>query len=104
MNKQKIILAALVNSLGTAAYISVVVLLMTNGERLFGSAKGFFVGLAMLMLFVVSATIVGLLVLGRPGIWYLNGMKKEALFLLGSTVGWLFIFTLIAFWTLFRLK
>jgi hypothetical protein len=53
--------------------------------------------LALLMLFVLSATIVGSLVLGRPILLHLEGKKNEALRFFGYTVGWLAILTVIIF-------
>jgi hypothetical protein len=49
------------------------------------------------MLFVLSATIVGSLVLGRPILLHLEGKKNEALRFFGYTVGWLAILTVIIF-------
>jgi len=49
------------------------------------------------MLFVVSATIVGTLVLGRPILLYLGGKRNEAPRFFGWTVGWLAALTLVLF-------
>jgi hypothetical protein len=49
------------------------------------------------MLFVVSATIVGSLVVGRPILLFLDGKKNEALRFFGYTLGWLAAFTLVIF-------
>jgi hypothetical protein len=68
---------------------------MFNGAELFGKTATFWVPVAMLLLFVLSATVVGALVLGRPIYFYLNGQKSDAIKLLLYTVCWLFIFTLI---------
>ena len=46
----------------------------------------------MLLLFVVSATITDLLVLGKPIYLYLEGKKKEAFTLLIATLVWLILF------------
>ncbi|MFA4937084.1 MAG: hypothetical protein WC575_02215 [Patescibacteria group bacterium] len=51
---------------------------------------------AFLLLFVVSATIVGLLVLGKPVTLFLEGFKKEAVRLLFYTVICLIVITALA--------
>jgi len=49
----------------------------------------------MLLLFVLSATIVGLLVLGRPVWLYFNSQKQEALKMFFYTLSWLALFTIL---------
>lgn len=44
-----------------------------------------------LLLFVLSAAIVGMLVIGRPTMMYLNGEKKEGVVLFSYTIGWMII-------------
>ncbi len=51
----------------------------------------------MLLLFVTSAAITGFLVFGKPAMLYIDGKKKEAISLLGYTIGMLFLITLIVF-------
>ena len=94
MNKTLLKQASL-NSLGVLIYCALVAYLMTNGQSIFGNANNVFGGVAILMLFVVSAVIVGWLVLGKPLMNYLEGKKKEALTLLSYTIGILFILTAI---------
>jgi hypothetical protein len=79
------------------AYVSLVAAIMNNGSRWFGVKDTFLTPVAVLMLFVLSATVTGTLVLGRPILLYLDGKKKEALQFFGYTVGWLFLITVIAF-------
>jgi len=85
MNKP--ITYALANALLTVLYIIAVALFMYNGEKIFGHADTAFIPIVMLLLFVLSATITGSLMFGRPILWYLDGKKKEALILLGHTIG-----------------
>lgn len=80
-------------------YTSGVAWILFNGPRIFGRVASFWGPLALLMLFVVSATIVGSLVLGRPVLLYLEGKKNEALRFFGYTVGWLGIITVAIFLT-----
>ncbi len=90
-----------VHALGTVVYIALVATVMSNAERIFGQAEGQgeapLVGVAMLLLFVVSASVTGLLILGTPLRWYLDGKKQEAVRLLGWTIGWLATFAVLAF-------
>ena len=95
MNKIILLKQALINSLGTLVYCGLIAYLMINGEELFGKANSIFGVVAFLMLFVLSAAIVGSLVLGRPIIYYLDGKKKESIFLLIYTIVVLFLFTAV---------
>ncbi|PIQ74097.1 MAG: hypothetical protein COV85_03975 [Candidatus Portnoybacteria bacterium CG11_big_fil_rev_8_21_14_0_20_44_10] len=70
---------------------------MFNGENLFGQVKSFWMPVALLLLFVLSAAITSLLVLGKPVILYLNDSKKEAFKLLIYTLVALFFILLIVF-------
>lgn len=97
MKNSKLLFLALLNSLGTLAYIAAVVLLMTNAQKFFGQANNFLGSAAILLLFVISATIVGLLVLGRPGHLYFNGFKKEGVALLIYTIASLLVITIAVF-------
>jgi hypothetical protein len=74
---------------------------MFNGEKFFGKEDNFWMPVALLLLFVVSATIVGALVLGRPAYMYFNGQKQEAVRLLVYTVAWLVLITVLFFTVLF---
>ncbi|HEY4495837.1 MAG TPA: hypothetical protein VJC04_00560 [Candidatus Paceibacterota bacterium] len=98
MTKQKIIIYAFLQSAGTFIYVALVAFLLFNGEKLFGGVPDkFSAPMAMLLLFILSATITGSLVLGRPIHLYLSGDKKEAVQLLVATIVFLFLLTLLAF-------
>ena len=97
MSKNKTILHSLGHAVLVLAYVSSVALLIFNGEKFFGQFKNFTGPVLILLLFVLSATVVGTLVLGRPALLYLNGQKTEALKFFGWTVGWIFIIILIIF-------
>ena len=90
-------LHALGHAILVLLYTSGVAWVLFNGQRLFGKVTSFWGPLAVLMLFVVSAAIVGTLVLGRPILLYLDGKKDEALRFFGWTVGWLVVLTLVIF-------
>ncbi len=82
-------------SLGVVAYVFLVSLIIRNGERLFGAAGGFWAPVLFLLLFVFSALVTGLLVLGGPIWYYLGKDKKEAVQLLSMNVIWLFLWLLM---------
>jgi len=86
-----------VNSVGVLVYVTIVASIMNNGDRLFGKTDTIYTGIAVLMLFTLSALVVGGLVLGKPVMLYLDGKKKEAVSLLMATAGWLAIFTVVFF-------
>lgn len=83
------------SALGEVAYVCLVALVMSNGERIFGGGDdGFIVPVFMLTLLVISASVSGALIFGRPVLWYLDGAKREAVTLFAATVLWLVIFVL----------
>lgn len=87
------------NSLGAAAYIAAVALFLSNAQNIFGKEeeKSFLIPLAMLLLFVLSAAVVGGLILGKPILLYLDGEKKTGIKLFLQSLAWLFGFTILAF-------
>ncbi len=97
MKNSKIAGYAILNSLGVLIYTSGVAWLLFNGGRILGNITNFLGPLALLLLFVFSATVVGLLVLGRPALLYFNGAKSDAIKLLLFTMGWLCVMILAVF-------
>lgn len=95
MNNRKIIIQGLINALGVIIYTSLIAWLIIKGEEIFGKMANFWGPLAFLLVFILSAAIVGLLVFGRPILLYLDGSKKEAVKLLFYTLFWLFLATLV---------
>lgn len=102
--KSNLLKSSFTNALGVAVYCSLVAYIMQNGERLFGKMQNFWGPLSFLMLFVLSAAIVGSLVFGKPVVLYLEGKKNEAIKLLGYTVLWLFLGTLLLLIIQFSIK
>jgi len=93
---KKIIQHALLNAVGVVAYTILIGWVMSNIERIAGSMETSLWGpVAFLLLFVLSATIVGALVLGRPTLLYLDGKKKEALRTFFYTLGFLLLAAVI---------
>ena len=94
MKKSEYVLKSFVNALGVFVYVFIVAWLGFNSQAIFGMPATFLVPLFALLLFVVSASITGLLVFGRPVLLYLGGFKKEAFVFLFATLAWLGIFLL----------
>lgn len=78
MNKQ-LLKTSLRNVILAALYILLVSFVMTNGEKLFGgNDNGVPAGFVILLLFTLSAAVVGGLVLGQSIYLFLDGKKKES--------------------------
>ena len=93
----KIMRKAFINSLLTSLYIIAVGLFFYYGTLIkIGRSNSFLAPVAMLFLFVFSAALTGFLIVGTPLQMYIDGKKKEALSLLTYTLGFFFVFTLIA--------
>ena len=93
---QEITRYALINSVGTALYIILIVSFMYLGVKgIFGREETILIPIAMLMLFVFSAAFTGALVFGRPIMWYLDGKKRQALSLIFYTLGFFLLITII---------
>ncbi len=74
-----------VNALLAAAYIGVVVLVVSSTAH-FQLKDNIFMPMAVLSLFVVSAAVMGFLFVFRPAELYLEGKKQEGLLFFGKTV------------------
>ncbi len=96
MKKSQLVKKSLINAVLTIIYVFLVALLMWKAEEIFGQMKNFLGPFAFLLLFTLSAAIVGSLIIGKPIFLYLDGQKKEAVMLLLYTILWLFVATVIA--------
>jgi len=96
MENKKLISWSIVHSLGVLIYVSLVALFMNNAEKLFGKEDGPMTGVVALLLLVLSATITGSLVIGKPILLYLDGKKSEAIKMFFYTIASLFILLLLA--------
>ena len=88
---------AFLNSIGTATYIVLVVLFIFSLQAFQKKPDNIIIPIAMLLLFVCSAAITRFLVFGKPIMLYIDGKKKEAVLLLGYTLGIMVLITLISF-------
>ncbi len=95
---KSVIKNALIDALATTLYIIVVASFMFYLQgNVKDSEIGVFAPIGALLLFVFSAALAGMLVVGRPILWYLDGKKKEAISLLVYTLGILFVMIIIVF-------
>jgi len=93
----KIIKRAIIDSVGTAVYIILVVSFIFSLQIFSSKPDTIIIPIAMLLLFVCSAAITGFLVFGKPVMLYIDGKKREAISLLGYTLGILVFLTLRSF-------
>jgi len=94
----KIVKRALIDSIGTAVYVIVVASFMYYIQLNMSETKdNIFAPIAMLLLFVFSAALTGILVFGKPFMLYLDGKKKDAMSLIAWTLGFLFVIIMIVF-------
>jgi len=98
LKDKKLILDSLLNILGVSFYIFLVAQIMENGERWFGKLSNNILGpVAFLMLFTLSAAVVGGLIIGKPLYLFFNGQKKESARMVVYSIEWLFIITTVVF-------
>jgi hypothetical protein len=91
-----IVKRSVINALATAVYVTAVGLFMFNANTIFGKEDKFLTPVVALLMLVLSASVTGSLVFGQPVMWYLDGRKKQAMQLLGATLGGLAVITLLA--------
>jgi len=83
-------------SLGAAAWIVLVATFMRYANHWFPGPDSIVTGIAALLLFSISALIIGGLLVGNPIFLYIDGKKKEAIKMLLSNAGWMMCFLIIA--------
>lgn len=96
--KKDILKYACINSFLTAFYIALVASFLFYVLRSFQQEPDtVFAPLLMLMLLVFSVALMGVLIFGRPILWYMDGRKKEAVSLISYTLSVFFIIMFLAF-------
>lgn len=98
--KKTIIWNSLVNASGTFVYTTLVAWFLFNSEKIFGKGMNFLAPLFMLLVLIISASITGFLVLGKPAQLYFDNHKKESVVMLLVTLAWLLVFSLVLALTL----
>ena len=103
---KKILFRTFRNTIGAAAYIYVISQVLNNGSVIFGNGRGSeIVGpFLLLLMFVLSAAIVGGLVFGESVIQFVNKKTKDGVLAAVYSVGWLFVYTLICILSLIIFK
>jgi len=104
MQNSTLIKKSLINSTLAALYVFVLAFLMSNNKTISKGAPEFLIGVGMLLVFVISAIVMGYLVLGKPILMYLDGAKKEAVKLFYLTLTWLVLIAAIVFAVLALLR
>lgn len=94
MNKD-LLLKTFRNTSGAAIYIFLVSQIMQNGDKLFGETDNLFSPFVFLLLFSLSAAIVGGLVFGQSIILFAENKKSESIKAAIYSVCWLGIFTVL---------
>lgn len=96
MNSKNLLFVSARNALATVAYIFAIVWFISRIIESLPDPDQTFLGPAiMLLLFVISAAVTGFLVVGKPAMLYVNGLKQEAFRLFLYTIGWLAILAAI---------
>ncbi len=99
MNKN-LLVKTLRNSTLAVIYIFLVSQLMLNGDKLFGDVNNDFGPFVILMLFSLSAAVVGGLIFGESVILFLDNKRRESIMAAIYSVGWLGAYTLLGLLTL----
>lgn len=103
MNKS-LLFKAFRNTTGAVAYIFLVSQIMSHGDQLFGKGDNSFTPFAVLLLFSLSAAVVGGLIVGQSIFLFLENKKKESIKALIYAIGWLAMYTIIGMLILFIVK
>lgn len=82
------------HALGVVAYATLVGWFMHSGPLKGPDSEWIFI--PVLLLLTLSAAVMGILIFGRPVYLFLEGHKRTALQFLFCTVGFIFVFTVIA--------
>ncbi len=96
--KKGLISSAVLSAVGVLTYVSIIAWIMRTIGKAFGTVPDTVLSpVLLLMLFVTSAAITGLLVLGKPAYLFFSGNKKDAITLLLITIGLIALLTFIVF-------
>jgi len=89
MKNSKTILHTFLHSLAVLIYVMLVAGFLSNASSILGETDTFLSPVIALLLLVISATIVGLIVLTKPISLFLAGNKTDALAFVGLELSWL---------------
>jgi len=88
---------AFLQATGLVVYIGLVSLIFLYGNQIFGKMNNYLGPILFLLIFVLSAIISSLLVLGRAGFLFWEKRYKEAFPLLFWTIGWISFYLILIF-------
>lgn len=103
MNKQ-LLTKTFRNTALAAVYIFGVSQIMQNSDKIFGETDNMFAPFTFLLLFSLSAAVVGGLVFGQSVFLFFDGKKKESVTATFYSIFWMATYTILAMVTLFLLK
>lgn len=101
---KSLLVKTLRNTLSAAVYIFAVSQVMQNGDQIFGTQNNILAPFGFLLMFVLSASVVGGLVVGYPIYLFFDGKKKESVTALFYSVGWMALYTVVVLGILALLK
>ena len=95
--KTNIIKNAGLNAVLSVLYISLIGSFLFYTPKIFDSEKPdtVFAPILMLSLLVLSVAVMGILIFGKPLLWYMDNRRHDAVSLLAYTLGIFFVITLI---------
>lgn len=103
MNKA-LLMKSFRNTTAAAVYIFGVSQIMNNGDKIFGEVDNMFASFVFLLLFSLSAAVVGGLVLGESVMLFLDNKKRESITATMYSVAFLALYTLLGIIALIALK
>ena len=105
MINKKLLLCSFRNIFGAGVYIFLVSQVISHGEMLFGKVDNKILApFAFLLLFVLSAAVVGSLIFGRAFYYFFSGKQKESVQIAVYSIGWLFLLTVLVLSVLVIIK
>jgi hypothetical protein len=104
--QREIVKNAFTNAFLTALYVSLIAAFLFYVPRISGvnGKDTVLIPVVMLSLLVFSVALVGVLLFGRPMLWYLDGRRKDALSLLFYTLVIFLVITIIFLLALFAIS
>lgn len=81
------------NTTFAVAYIFLISQIMIHGEKWFGNDNGILATFVILMLFSLSAAVVGGLIFGESIFLFFDNKKKESVRAAIYSIGWLAMYT-----------
>jgi len=104
MRKISLPFLAFLQATGLVVYIGLVSLIFLYGNQIFGRMNNYSGPILFLLIFVFSAVICSILVLGRAGFLFWEKRYKEAFPLFFGTIGWILFYLILVFLLVFLTK